>query len=275
MSLVDGRSEPLSRKLLARPGALERIRRLIGEPEVAMIIPFCMTSDEVGLRLGVWGTAIYGSDLAPNWLGSQSGSLEALLADGSREKDPRGLDFRSSDDRAAAPSEDQRRSPSTPWPAPKRLAVSGLGNVLLDLDAAKRDLGAAIELEDEEIESISPSRSSTSRADVEERIQGEAFRSPSVQRRVSPAGQVDIMSTTIRFLAGRTARRLRLRLPSRSWICGADRGRGAQGRSPARAGGRHRSRSGRLRCRAARWSVAAVCARDQLRCGGTTHPLSC
>ena len=49
VSLVDGRNEPLSRKLLARPGALERIRRLIGEPEVAMIVPFCMTADEVGL----------------------------------------------------------------------------------------------------------------------------------------------------------------------------------------------------------------------------------
>src|SRR6187455_677938 len=32
VSLVDGRNEPLARKLLARPGALERIRRLIGEP---------------------------------------------------------------------------------------------------------------------------------------------------------------------------------------------------------------------------------------------------
>ena len=49
VSLVDGRNEPLSAKLLARPGALERIRRLIGDPEVAMIIPFCMTQDEVGL----------------------------------------------------------------------------------------------------------------------------------------------------------------------------------------------------------------------------------
>src|SRR4249920_476263 len=49
VSLVDGRNEPLSRKLVARPGALERIRRLIGEPEVALIIPFCMTADEVVL----------------------------------------------------------------------------------------------------------------------------------------------------------------------------------------------------------------------------------
>src|SRR6185436_9324418 len=48
VSLVDGRNEPLSRKLLARPGAIARIRRLIGEPEVAMIIPFCMTGEEVG-----------------------------------------------------------------------------------------------------------------------------------------------------------------------------------------------------------------------------------
>ena len=42
VSLVDGRNEPLSRKLLARPGAIRRIRDLIGDPEVAFLLPFCM-----------------------------------------------------------------------------------------------------------------------------------------------------------------------------------------------------------------------------------------
>src|ERR687894_1038137 len=33
--LVDGRNEPLTRKLLARPGAVRRIRSMIGDPELA------------------------------------------------------------------------------------------------------------------------------------------------------------------------------------------------------------------------------------------------
>src|ERR671910_2941648 len=38
VSLVDARNESLSRKLLARPGAIDRIKQLIGEPEVAMVV---------------------------------------------------------------------------------------------------------------------------------------------------------------------------------------------------------------------------------------------
>ena len=73
VSLVDGRNEPLSRKLLARPGAIERIARLIGEPEVGMIIPFCMTADEVGVAEALQ-LPIYGCDPALGWLGSKTGA---------------------------------------------------------------------------------------------------------------------------------------------------------------------------------------------------------
>ena len=89
VSLVDGRNEPLSRKLLARPGALERIRRLIGEPEVAMIIPFCMTSDEVGLAEALQ-LPIYGSDPELNWMGSKTGSRSVFADEGVQH--PAGLD---------------------------------------------------------------------------------------------------------------------------------------------------------------------------------------
>ena len=51
ISLVDGRNEPLARKLLARPGALRRIREAIGDPELAFILPFCMTADELQLAV--------------------------------------------------------------------------------------------------------------------------------------------------------------------------------------------------------------------------------
>src|SRR5690349_17968457 len=39
VSLVDGRNEPLARKLLERPGAIDRIRRHVGNPELAFVLP--------------------------------------------------------------------------------------------------------------------------------------------------------------------------------------------------------------------------------------------
>src|SRR6185436_17019430 len=108
VSLVDGRNEPLSRKLLARPGALERIRRLIGDPEVAMIIPFCMTAEEVGLAEALQ-LPIYGCDPALGWLGSKTGSRRVFADEGVQH--PVGLDVRSTDDLAPALDELRARSP--------------------------------------------------------------------------------------------------------------------------------------------------------------------
>src|SRR4026208_2267507 len=73
VSLVDGRNEPLSRKLLARPGAIRRIRDLIGDPEVAFLLAFCMTDLEVDLAVQL-GLPAYGADPALNWLGTKTGS---------------------------------------------------------------------------------------------------------------------------------------------------------------------------------------------------------
>ena len=53
VSLVDGRNEPLAQKLLARPGAIRRIRELVGKPELAFVLPFCMTDAEMPLATGV------------------------------------------------------------------------------------------------------------------------------------------------------------------------------------------------------------------------------
>ena len=108
VSLVDGRNEPLSRKLLARPGAIARIRRLIGEPEVAMIIPFCMTGDEVGLAEALQ-LPIYGCDPALGWLGSKTGSRQVFAEEDVRH--PVGLDLRSTEDLVPALDELRARRP--------------------------------------------------------------------------------------------------------------------------------------------------------------------
>ena len=201
VSLVDGRNEPLARKLLARPGALERIRGLIRGPEIGMIIPFCMTEDEVGIAEALQ-LPIYGCDPALNWLGSKTGSRKVFVEEGVQH--PVGLDVRGTDDLAGALEELGARSPAARSAVLKLdMGVSGLGNALLDLDIAARDLRAAIELEDETVDidhylALFDEQGGI----VEELIEGEDFRSPSVQLRMSPSGQVDIMSTHDQVLGG-------------------------------------------------------------------------
>ena len=108
VSLVDGRNESLSRKLLARPGAIRRIRELVGKPEFAMILPFCMTADEVALAEAL-GIPIYGSDPDLNWLGSKTGSRRVFADEDVPH--PLGLDVRGTDDLPGALQELRARSP--------------------------------------------------------------------------------------------------------------------------------------------------------------------
>ena len=272
VSLVDGRNEPLSRKLLARPGAIARIRRLIGEPEVAMIIPFCMTGEEVGLAEALQ-LPIYGCDPALGWLGSKTGSRQVFAEEDVRH--PVGLDVRSTEDLVPALDELRaRRPPAREAVLKLDLGVSGLGNALLDLDGA-RDLREAIELENEEIDVEQYLAALDEQGGiVEERIGGEDFRSPSVQLRLSPAGQVDIMSTHDQVLGGANGQTY--------FGCyfPADPGYAALVASEALKVGRRLAREGVIGRagvdfatvrREGSWETYAL--EVNLRCGGTTHPL--
>jgi hypothetical protein len=201
VSLVDGRNEPLSRKLLARPGAIRRIRGLIGNPELAFILPFCMTTDEVRLAESL-ELPIYGCDPELLWLGTKKGSRRVFEEEGVPH--PAGLDIDGERDLPAALRELRRRSPGARGAVLKLdRGVSGLGNALIDLDVSRDGLRAAIEVEDPEL-NVDEYLAALD-ADggiVEERIEGESLRSPSVQLRMSPAGQVDIMSTHDQMLGG-------------------------------------------------------------------------
>jgi hypothetical protein len=201
VSLVDGRKVPLSQKLLARPGALGRVRELVGDPEVAFILPYCMTPDEVELAVRL-GLPIFGSDPDLLWLGTKKGSRRVF-----EEEDvphPVGLEVDGEGDLVGALGELSRRSPDARGAVLKLdQGVSGFGNALVDLQAAEQDLRAAIEVEDPELSVDDYLRALDAEGGiVEERIEGETFRSPSVQLRMSPAGQVDIMSTHDQVLGG-------------------------------------------------------------------------
>ncbi len=273
LSLVDGRNEPLSSKLLARPGALERIRRLIGEPEVALIIPFCMTAAEVGLaeRLQL---PIYGSDPALGWLGSKTGSRQVFAEEGVQH--PVGLEVRGSDDLATVLAELRERCPSARQAVVKLdQGVSGLGNALVELAAASGDPRDGIQLEDEEIDLEQYLESLDDQGGiVEERIAGDDFRSPSVQLRMSPAGPVDIMSTHDQVLGGAHGQTyFGCHFPADPAYAAQIAVEGLKvGRRLVREGviGRAGVDFAAVR-RDGSWETYAL--EINLRCGGTTHPL--
>jgi hypothetical protein len=272
VSLVDGRNEPLARKLLARPGAIRRIRGLIGDPELALLLPFCMTQDEVELAVRL-GVPAFGSDPALNWLGTKTGSRRVF-----EEEDvphPVGLDVDGSSDLAAALRELRKRSPGARCAVLKLdQGVSGLGNALVDL-AAGDDLRAAIELEDTELTVDDYLAALDAEGGiVEERIEGEEFRSPSVQLRMSPAGQVDIMSTHDQVLGG----------PHGQTYFGchfpADQEYAAQLAAEGLKVGRRLAREGVIGRASVDFATVpgeggwrSYALEINLRCGGTTHPL--
>jgi hypothetical protein len=272
VSLVDGRNEPLARKLLARPGAIRRVRGLVGEPEIALILPFCMTDDEKELAVAL-GLPIYGADPALNWLGTKRGSRRVFAEEGVPH--PAGLEVDGKRDLARAMKELRRRSPRARGAVLKLdLGVSGLGNALVDLAATNGDARGPLELEDPEwtVDDYLAALDDEGGI-VEERIEGDSFRSPSVQLRVSPSGQVDIMSTHDQILGGPHGHTyLGCHFP-------ADEAYAAQIAAEGLKVGRRLAREGVI----GRAAVDFAAVRENgewrpkaleinLRCGGTTHP---
>ncbi len=273
VSLVDGRNEPLIRKLVGRPGAIRRIRNLVGDPEVALLLPFCMTEDEVAVAEALQLPA-YGSDPALGWMGHKTGSRRIFL-----EEDvphPVGLDVRDASDLREALGEIRARSPQARAAIVKLdRGVSGLGNATVGLDGADRELLSTLVLEDQEIAVEQYLEALDDQGGiVEERIDGDDFRSPSVQLRMSPAGQVDIMSTHDQILGGLNGQTyFGCHFP-------ADEEYAAQIAAEGLKVGRRLVREGAI----GRASVDFVSVRRgdtwdsyalevNLRCGGTTHPL--
>src|SRR3954468_20684081 len=70
LTLVDGRNRPLSEKLLERPGALARIRGLIGTPGLAILLPFATSRAEVELAVRL-GIPLFGAHPDLAWLGTK------------------------------------------------------------------------------------------------------------------------------------------------------------------------------------------------------------
>ena len=210
MSTLDGSVRPLSEKILERPRLLKQIRDLIDDPERAHLVPYNSTEleRELALRLGI---PVYGAD--PKFLpfGSKSGARKLFMAEGVPL--PLGHeDLSSLSDAVAAIAKMRAEKPDLHKVVLKtNEGVSGSENVALDLrglpEPGDEEEEAAIErrlraeLEGDGFDDYD-SKLAEIGGIVEERVAADEVRSPSVQFRITPVGEVELLSTHDQLLGG-------------------------------------------------------------------------
>ena len=278
VTVVDGRNRPLTEKLLARPGAIERIRGLITRPELAVIVPFNTSPLEVELAIKL-GIPIYGAHPSLGWAGTKQGGRRLFAEEGVPH--PVGLDARSAEELVPAIQEIQATRPGVGEVIVKvDEGVSGLGNAIVDVEGAETaaELGrrlAALEPEDREVTRDEYLDSFDRQGGiVEERIRGRSFRSPSVQLRLSPDGEAEILSTHDQVLGGPHGQTyFGCRFPADEAYAGVIAREGLKvGRRLAREGALGRAAVDFVAVQDSTGSWQPYAVEINLRCGGTTHP---
>ncbi len=213
LSPLDGSARPLSAKLLARPKLLAEIRALIVDPERAHLVTYNTTTLErdLALRLDI---PMFGADPKFAPLGTKSGCRRLFAEEGVPHP------FGYEDLSTLGEVKEALRKLRVARPAARRAlvklneGVSGEGNalvVLTDLPApGAPDEPARLH---ERIEAMNFEKAGMTLAQfeaklakyggvVEERIVGDEFRSPSVQLRVTPLGELELLSTHDQLLGG-------------------------------------------------------------------------
>lgn len=284
VSPMDGSLRPLSLKLLERPRLLAQIRALIGRPDHAHLIPYNTTEleRELAVRLGI---PMYGADPRHFPLGTKSGSRKVFAEAGVPY--PAGVeDLASLDDAARALRSLRAANPGLRQALVKlNEGVSGEGNALVDLtdlpapgdpaEAAALDGRLrAMRFEDAAATLETYTAKLVERGGVvEERLSGEDFRSPSVQMRITPLGDLQLLSTHDQLLGGPSGQSyLGCRFPAdRAYAMAMTREARKIGVILARHGvlGRFAVDFVAFR-RGGAWHVSAI--EINLRKGGTTHP---
>jgi hypothetical protein len=285
VSPLDGSARPLSQKLIERPRLIERIRELIPDPTRAHLVPYNTTVMErdLAIRLGI---PMYGADPKFFPLGTKSGCRRIFAEEGVPH--PLGYeDLSSVADVVTALAKMRAERPGVGQALVKlNEGVSGDGNATVNLEGlpAPGDPDEAVAV----LERIRAMRFESQAATfesyaskleerggvVEERITGEEFRSPSVQLRVTPLGELEILSTHDQLLGGPGGQSyLGAKFPADPAYAGSIT------RAAAKVGGRLAAEGviGRfaldfVTVRRADGSWDAYAIEINLRKGGTTHP---
>jgi len=289
LSPMDGSVRPLSDKLLERPRLIERIRSLIMDPNRAHLVPFNTTNreKELALRLGI---PMYGADPKFFPLGTKSGCRRIFIEENVLH--PLGLeDIGSEGELIDAIQEMRATKPSIKQVMVKlNEGVSGEGNAVVDLSglgpvAGGGDPGSqrailkerlcAMKFESPGVTYERYMKMLQQRgAVVEERIMGQEFRSPSVQLRVTPLGEVELLSTHDQLLGGPSGQSyLGCVFPADTAYAGLISQEAAKvGKRLAKEGviGRFAIDFVVVRSKSGKWEPYAI--EINLRKGGTTHP---
>jgi hypothetical protein len=282
VSPMEARFRPLSRKLLDRPQIINQIRDLVPDKDRAHLVPFMTTWDdrELAMRLGI---PMYGADPVHVSYGTKSSGRALFSEAGVRH--PRGFEnLHSRADVAAAVHELVTHANGIRAVVVKlNEGVSGFGNTRLDFDNVTPD--STLEEIDALLSNL-PIEGQMGNVDayfsllaheggiVEEMIQGEQVRSPSVQLRITPLGDVELLSTHDQILGGASGQIFTgSRFP-------ADPGYAVQISESARRVGKALADKGVI----GRFAIDYVVVRNEdgtwddyaielnLRKGGTTHP---
>jgi hypothetical protein len=213
VSVNDASPRSLSEKLLARPRVLARIAEWLPNRQRSHLIPYNTTELERDLALSL-GIPMYGADPRLAELGSKTGCRRLFGELGVPY--PLGAeDLHTLDDIADAIIDMRARRPSMRSAIVKlNEGVSGQGNAVVRLaelpspgaagerDAVLRRL-AEMELESQRTPyDVYVAKFADGGGIIEERIEGDALRSPSVQLRVVPGGAVELLSTHDQLLGG-------------------------------------------------------------------------
>lgn len=213
--VYDASPRPLSEKLLERPRLLERIRGWVGDPERAYLT--CFNSTALERRLAVeLGIPLNGLDPELLHLGTKSGCRKLFRAAGVPL--PEGFeDLHGRDEVVEALAELADRRPGLRRAVIKLdESFAGAGNAIYrfpsplpdDPVARRRALDAALDAMSWSAGSETVDAFLRKMGEMggiaEEMLEAEEVQSPSVQMRITPLGEVELISTHDQVLAGST-----------------------------------------------------------------------
>ena len=209
----DGSPRSLADKLLERPRILAQIRALIPDRTRCHLIPYATTTLERDLALAL-GVPLYGADPRLLPLGTKTGCRQLFAQTGVSH--PQGFEnVHDLEDVVDALARLRAARPGATDAIVKlNDGVSGRGNATVELRglpapgsseeaAALRERAQAMAFEHHEMRlEHYLGRLREDGGIVEERVSGLEVRSPSVQLRVTPLGEVELLSTHDQLLGG-------------------------------------------------------------------------
>jgi len=284
VSVGDGSPRSLSEKLLERPRLLRRIARLIPDPMLCHLVPYNTTTLERDIAVSL-GVPMFGADPRLVELGTKTGCRRLFEEEGVNH--PIGRSDLHTIEQVAHAIVAMRVDRSIDEVIVKlNEGVSGQGNALVNVRGlpASGDVNEFSEVMDR-LRAMQFERPDTSLEQyldklserggiVEQRITGVEFRSPSVQLRVTPNGDVELLSTHDQMLGGPSGQSyMGCRFPADFSYAPAISGDARIiGERLAREGviGRFAVDFVAVSDKGGAWSTYAI--ELNLRKGGTTHP---